>query len=58
MLTRLGGLVTMVCGVLYAAQGLAVWLSKPPFSLSIPYLDWASNLTIQTLVNVTDVVFS
>jgi hypothetical protein len=46
----------MVCGVLYAAQGLAVWLSEPPFSLSIPYLDRASNLTIQTLVNVTDVV--
>jgi hypothetical protein len=56
MLTQLGGLVTIVCGVLYAAQGLAVWLSEPPFSLGIPYLDRASNLTIQTIVNVTDVV--
>jgi hypothetical protein len=56
MLIRLGGLVAMVCGVLYAAQGLTVWLSQPPFSLSIPYLDGASDLTWQTLVNVTDVV--
>jgi hypothetical protein len=56
MLIRLGGLVAMVCGVLYAAQGLAVWLSEPPFSLDIPYLDRASDLTVQTLVNVTDVV--
>ena len=47
----------MACGVLYAAQGLTVWLSEPPFSLSIPYLDNASNLTWQTLVNVSDVVF-
>jgi len=47
----------MVCGVLYAAQGLSVWLSEPPFSLSIPYLDSASDLTWQTLVNVSDVVF-
>jgi drug/metabolite transporter (DMT)-like permease len=47
----------MVCGVLYAAQGLTVWLSEPPFSLSIPYLDSASDLTWQTLVNVSDVVF-
>jgi hypothetical protein len=46
----------MVCGVLYAAQGLTVWLSEPPFSLSIPYLGSASDLTWQTLVNVTDVV--
>src|SRR5215204_188900 len=44
MLIRLGGLVAMVCGVLYAAQGLTVWLSEPPFSLSIPYLDSASDL--------------
>ena len=56
MLIRLGGLVAMVCGVLYAAQGLTVWLSEPPFSLSIPYLDSASDLTWQILVNVTDVV--
>jgi hypothetical protein len=55
-LTRLGGLVAMVCGVLYAAQGLAVWLSEPPFSLDIPGLDRASDLTMQTLVNVSDVV--
>jgi hypothetical protein len=47
----------MVCGVLYAAQGLTVWLSEPPFSLSIPYLDSASDLTWQNLVNVSDVVF-
>lgn len=47
----------MVCGVLYAVQGLTVWLAEPPFSLSIPYLDSASNLTWQTLVNVSDVVF-
>jgi hypothetical protein len=47
----------MVCGILYAAQGLTVWLSEPPFSLSIPYLDSASDLTWQTLVNVSDVVF-
>src|ERR687886_703444 len=57
VLIRLGGLVAMVCGVLYAAQGLTVWLSEPPFSLSIPYLDNASDLTWQTLVNVSDVVF-
>jgi len=57
MLIRLGGLVAMACGVLYAAQGLTVWLSEPPFSLSIPYLDRASDLTWQTLVNVSDVVF-
>jgi hypothetical protein len=56
MLIRLGGLVAMVCGVLYAAQGVTVWLSEPPFSLRIPYLDSASDLTWQTLVNVTDVV--
>ena len=56
VLVRLEGLVAMVSGVLYAAQGLAVWLSEPPFSLSILYLDSASNLTCQTLVNVTDVV--
>ena len=56
LLIRLGGLAAIVCGVLYAAQGLTVWLSEPPFSLSIPYLDSASDLTIQTLVNVTDVV--
>jgi hypothetical protein len=49
--------VTMVCGILYAAQGLVVWLSEPPFSLTIPYLDSASDLTWQTLVNVSDVVF-
>ncbi len=55
-LIRLGGLAAIVCGVLYAAQGLTVWLSEPPFSLSIPYLDSASDLTWQTLVNVTDVV--
>jgi|SRR5215211_3223027 len=57
MLIRLGGLVAMVCGVLYAAQGLTVWLSEAPFSLSIPYLHSASDLTWQTLVNVSDVVF-
>src|SRR5215216_4153659 len=57
MLIRLGGLVAMACGVLFAAQGLTVWLSEPPFSLSIPYLDRASDLTWQTLVNVSDVVF-
>src|SRR5919199_6638478 len=57
VLIRLGGLVAMVCGVLYAAQGLTVWLSEPPFSLSIPYLDSASDITWQTLVNVSDVVF-
>jgi hypothetical protein len=56
LLIRLGGLTVMVCGVLYAAQGLTVWVSEPPFSLSIPYLDRASDLTWQTLVNVTDVV--
>jgi hypothetical protein len=56
-LVRLGGLAAMVCGVLYAAQGLVVWLSEPPFSLSFPYLDNASDLTWQTLVNVSDVVF-
>src|SRR5919199_5659888 len=56
-LVRLGGLVAIVCGVLYAAQGLIVWLSEPPFSLSIPYLDSASDITWQTLVNVSDVVF-
>src|ERR687885_2160733 len=56
-LVRLGGLVAIVCGVLYAAQGLIVWLSEPPFSLSIPYLDSASDLTWQTMVNVSDVVF-
>jgi hypothetical protein len=56
MLIRLGGVVAMVSGVLYAAQGLTVWLKEPPFSLSIPYLDSASDLTWQILVNVTDVV--
>ena len=56
LLIRLGGLAAIVCGVLYAAQGLTVWLKEPPFSLSIPYLDSASDLTWQTLVNVTDVV--
>jgi hypothetical protein len=55
LLIRLGGLAAMVSGVLYAAQGLAVWLLEPPFSLSIPYLNRASDLTRQTLVNVSDV---
>jgi hypothetical protein len=55
-LIRFGGLVAIVSGVIYAAQGLVVWLSEPPFSLSIPYLDSASDLTWQTMVNVTDVV--
>src|SRR5215203_3642160 len=56
VLVRFSGLVAIVCGVLYAAQGLVVWSSEPPFSLSIPYLSRASDLTWQTLVNVTDVV--
>jgi hypothetical protein len=47
----------MVYGVLYAAQGLVVWLSEPPFSLSFPYLDNASDLTWQTMVNISDVIF-
>jgi hypothetical protein len=51
----LGGLAAMVGAVAYATLSLAVWLSEPPFSRSIPYLDSASDLTIQTLVNVSDV---
>jgi hypothetical protein len=31
-LVRFSGLVAIVCGVLYATQGLVVWLSEPPFS--------------------------
>src|SRR5215212_4536231 len=57
VLVRLGGLVAMVCSAHYVVQGLVVWLSEPPFSLSIPYLNSASDLTWQTLVNVSDVVF-
>ncbi len=37
-LIRLGGLAAMGGGALYAAQGLAVWLSEPPFSWSFQYL--------------------
>ena len=55
ILIRLAGLVAIVGGVLYAVQGLAVWLSEPPLSLSIPYLNSASDLAIQNLVNVSDI---
>ncbi len=54
-LIRLGGLAVMVGGVSYTALSLAVWLSEPPFSRSIPYLDSASDLRIQTLVNLFEV---
>jgi hypothetical protein len=55
ILIRLAGLVAIVGGVLYAAQGLAVWLWEPPFSLSVPYLNSVSDLAIQNLVNVSDI---
>ena len=55
ILIRLAGLVTIVGGVLYAVQGLAVWLWQPPFSLSVPYLNSASDQAIQNLVNVTHI---
>lgn len=53
---RLGGLATMVGGFAATTTGLAIWLSEPPYSWSIPYLDSASNAAIQTLVNVSDVL--
>jgi hypothetical protein len=53
---RLGGLATMVGGLAATTMGLAIWLSEPPYSRSIPYLDSASNAAIQTLVNVSDVL--
>ena len=37
-LIRLGGLASVVGGFAYAAQGLAVWLSEPPFSWNFEYL--------------------
>jgi hypothetical protein len=55
-LIRLGGLAAMTGGLAATTMGLAVWLSQPPYSWSIPYLDSASNATIQTLVNVSDVL--
>ena len=55
LLIRLGGLTAMVGGLAAATMGSAVWLSEPPYSRSIPYLDSVSNAAIQTLVNVSDV---
>ncbi len=54
-LIRLGGLVAMVGGLAATTMGLAVWLSGPPYSWTIPHLESASNAAIQTLVNVSDV---
>ena len=45
----MGGLAT-------ATTGLAVWLSEPPYSWSIPYLDSAGNAAIQALINFSDVL--
>ena len=45
----------MVGGLAATTMGLAIWRSEPPYSWSIPYLDSASNVAIQTLVNVSDV---
>jgi len=55
-LIRLSGLAAMAGGLAATTLGLAVWLSEPPYSWSIPYLDSASNAAIQTLVNVSDVL--
>ncbi len=52
---RLGGLAVIVGGLAATTTGLAVWLSEPPYSWSIPYLNSAGNAAIQTLVNVSDV---
>jgi len=45
----------MVGGLAATTTGLAIWLSEPPSSRSVPYLDNASDPAIQTLVNVSDV---
>jgi hypothetical protein len=55
-LIRLSGLAAMAGGLAATTLCLAVWLSEPPYSWSIPYLDSASNAAIQTLVNVSDVL--
>lgn len=55
LLIRLSGLAAMMGGLASATTGLAVWLSEPPCSWTIPYLDSAGNAAIQTLVNVSNV---
>lgn len=56
LVRRSGGLAAMVGSILYIVLSLGVWLSEPPFSRSIPYLNSASDLAIQTLVNVSDIL--